>query len=75
MKHVLKALEAAAVAALAQAPAIAASSPVRHFIETHPQWAVYVPLAAGVAAWAYGKLKPLVFKPKTVPASTAPPAK
>ena len=52
-KSLYHALEAAAIALLAQAPAIAASPAVQDFIGKHPADAAIVPVAVGVLSAVY----------------------
>lgn len=74
MKKVKHAVEAAIIAALAQAPSILGSSAVRHFIEKHPADAVYVPVAIGILSAAYRWAKEK-WGSKPAPAAPAAPAK
>jgi len=61
-KRIVRMLELAAVAALAQVPVILASPAAKNFVASHPGWAVYVPIAVSVAAELYTWLKPKVQK-------------
>lgn len=75
MKVLVHALEGAAVALLAQAPALLSSHAVQNFVGKHPADALLVPVAAGVLSAAYRWAKARWQKPAQV-ASTppAPPA-
>lgn len=59
-KRIVRLLEYVLVFALAQVPAILASSSAKNFVADHPAWAVYVPVAAALAAELYTYLKPKV---------------
>lgn len=50
MKSLTHAVIAALAVILGEIPAIIASPAITNFVETHPAYAVYVPLVTGLAA-------------------------